>query len=82
VYSKIKIEGQPVHPMLVTFPVACYTGTLVGFAVYAANGHLFWLNLAIVLSAASTGTAVSRHSPTWSAWSAGRSASRGTRLPR
>lgn len=50
-YSKIKVAGHPVHPMLVAFPVACYTGTLAGFAVYAANGHLFWLNLAIALSA-------------------------------
>jgi uncharacterized membrane protein len=50
VYSKIKIAGHPVHPMLIAFPVACYTGTLVGFAVYAANGHLFWLNLAIALN--------------------------------
>lgn len=57
-YSKIKIAGHPVHPMLVAFPVACYTGTLAGFAVYAANGHLFWLNLAIALSVAGTGTAV------------------------
>jgi uncharacterized membrane protein len=36
--------------MLIAFPVVCYTGTLVGFAVYAANGHQFWLNLAIALS--------------------------------
>ena len=57
-YSKIKIAGHPVHPMLVAFPVACYTGTLAGFAVYAANGHLFWLNLAIALSVTGTGTAV------------------------
>ncbi len=49
-YSKIKTAGHPVHPMLVAFPVACYVGTPVGFAVYAANGHLFWLNLAIALS--------------------------------
>lgn len=49
-YSKIKIAGHPVHPMLVAFPVASYTGTLVGFAVYAANGHQFWLNLAIALN--------------------------------
>ena len=49
-YSKVKIAGHPVHPMLIGFPVACYTGTLVGFAVYAANGHLFWLNLAIALN--------------------------------
>jgi uncharacterized membrane protein len=58
VYSKVKIAGHPVHPMLVAFLVACYTGTLVGFAAYAANGHLFWLNLAIALSVAGTGTAV------------------------
>jgi uncharacterized membrane protein len=56
-YSKIKIAGHPVHPMLVGFPVACYTGTLVGFAVYAANGHLFWLNLAIALNIAGVITA-------------------------
>jgi uncharacterized membrane protein len=43
--------------MLVAFPVACYTGTLVGFAVYAANGHLFWLNLAIALNVVGVGTA-------------------------
>ncbi len=57
-YSKIKVAGHPVHPMLVAFPVACYTGTLAGFAVYAANSHLFWLNLAIALSVSGTGTAV------------------------
>lgn len=50
VYSRIKIAGHPVHPMLVAFPVASYTGTLVGYAVYAANGHQFWLNLAIALN--------------------------------
>ena len=33
-YSKVKVAGHPVYPMLVAFPVACYTGTLVGFAVY------------------------------------------------
>ncbi len=57
-YSKIKIAGHPVHPMLVAFPVACYAGTLAGCSVYAANGHLFWLNLAIALSITGTGTAV------------------------
>jgi uncharacterized membrane protein len=50
VYIKIKIAGHPVHPMLVAFPVASYTGTLVGYSVYAANGHQFWLNLAIALN--------------------------------
>lgn len=57
-YSKIKLAGHPVHPMLVTFPVVFYAGTLAGLAVYAANGHLLWLNLALALSVADVGTAV------------------------
>lgn len=57
-YSKVKVGGHPVHPMLVAFPVAFYVGTLVGFAVYAANGHQFWLNLAIALNIAGAGMAV------------------------
>lgn len=44
--------------MLVGFPVAFYTGALVGFAVYAANSHQFWLNMAIALSIAGVGGAV------------------------
>ncbi len=57
-YSKLKIAGHPLHPMLVAFPVAFYVGALAGFAVYAANGHQFWLNLAIALSVTGAGGAV------------------------
>ncbi|MFI6689245.1 DUF2231 domain-containing protein [Streptomyces sp. NPDC050485] len=57
-YSKVTIAGHPVHPMLVGYPVAGYTGTLVGFAVYAANGQQFWLNFAIALNIAGVGTAL------------------------
>lgn len=57
-YSKAKVADHPIHPMLVAFPVAYYTGTLVAFAVYAANGHQFWLNAAIALSVVGAGTAV------------------------
>jgi len=57
-YSKVTVFRHPVHPMLVAFPVAFYTGTLVGFAVYAANGNQFWLNLAIALSIAGAGMAI------------------------
>lgn len=57
-YSRITIGGHPLHPMLVAFPVAFYTGALVGFAVYAANGHQFWLNVAIALSVVGAGGAV------------------------
>ena len=57
-YSKVRIADHPLHPMLVAFPVAFYTGALVGFAVYAANGTQFWLNLAIALSIAGAGGAL------------------------
>jgi len=57
-YSKVKVGGHPIHPMLVAFPVAFYTGTLAAFIVYAANADQFWLNLAIALSIGGAGTAL------------------------
>lgn len=57
-YSKAAIAEHPLHPMLVAFPVAYYTGSLVGFAVYVANGRQFWLNLAIALAIAGAGMAI------------------------
>ncbi|MEV5942225.1 DUF2231 domain-containing protein [Streptomyces sp. NPDC051994] len=57
-YSKATIAGHPVHPMLIAYPVTGYTGTLVGFAVYAANGQQFWLNFAIALNIAGVGGAL------------------------
>ena len=70
-YSKIKIAGHPVHPMLIAFPVAGYTGTLAGFAVYAANGHLFWLNLAIALNVTGVVTAAIAALPGLADWAFG-----------
>jgi uncharacterized membrane protein len=57
-YSKVRVAGHPVHPMLVAYPVAGYTGTLVGFAVYAATGQQFWLNFAIAMNIAGVGGAL------------------------
>jgi uncharacterized membrane protein len=71
VYSKVKIAGHPVHPMLVAFPVACYTGTLAAFAVYAANGHQFWLNLAIALNLIGVCTAAAAALPGLADWAFG-----------
>jgi uncharacterized membrane protein len=47
-YSKAKILGHPIHPMLIAFPVAFYTATLVAFIVYAASGYTFWCRFATV----------------------------------
>jgi len=57
-YSKVKIFGHPIHPMLVAFPIAFYVGSLVGFIVYAVNSGQFWLNLAIALAIAGAGMAI------------------------
>jgi uncharacterized membrane protein len=67
-YSKTTVAGHPIHPMLVAYPVASYTGTLVGFAVYAANGQLFWLRLAIALNIAGVGSALLAALPGFVDW--------------
>jgi uncharacterized membrane protein len=70
-YSKVKIAGHPVHPMLIAYPVAGYTGTLVGFAVYAATGHQFWLNFAIALNIAGVAGALLAALPGFADWALG-----------
>ncbi|WP_073945960.1 DUF2231 domain-containing protein [Streptomyces kebangsaanensis] len=70
-YSKATVAGHPVHPMLIGFPVAFYTGTLAGFAVYAATGHQFWLNLAIALNVVGVGSALLAALPGFVDWSFG-----------
>ncbi|WP_052432560.1 DUF2231 domain-containing protein [Streptacidiphilus carbonis] len=67
-YSKVTLGGHPVHPMLIGYPVAGYTGTLVGFAVYAANGQQFWLNFAIVMNIAGVGGALLAALPGFADW--------------
>lgn len=51
-YSKVKIAGHPVHPMLVSFPVAFYAASLVCFIVYNSNGDPFWFKVALVANIA------------------------------
>jgi uncharacterized membrane protein len=51
-YSKVKIFGHPVHPMLVAFPVAFYTATLFCYIVYYSNQNIFWFKVAVVANSA------------------------------
>ena len=57
-YSKVKIAGHPLHPMLVAFPVTLYVVTLACFLAYALGGGPYWFrsgvyaNLAAVILAA------------------------------
>jgi uncharacterized membrane protein len=51
-YSKVKIAGHPIHPMLVAFPVAFYTATLVLYIVYSSKGDPFYFKVAVLANAA------------------------------
>jgi uncharacterized membrane protein len=68
VRSKVKLLGHPVHPMLVAFPVAFYTGTAAAFIVYAASQNLFWFRLAVVLNCAGVVMAVLAALPGFVDW--------------
>jgi uncharacterized membrane protein len=70
-YSKVRIAGHPVHPMLIAFPVAFYTATLVSFAVYAATLDLFWWRMGLWSNAAGVITAVIAAIPGFIDWATG-----------
>lgn len=55
--AKIRVMGHPVHPMLIAFPVAFYTGTLAGYSAYGATADPFWIRFAIALNLAGIGSA-------------------------
>jgi uncharacterized membrane protein len=56
--SKAAIQGHPIHPMLIAFPVALYVVTFVGYVVYSANGDGFWLRLGYYANIGAVATAV------------------------
>jgi uncharacterized membrane protein len=70
-YSKAKIAGHPIHPMLVAFPIAFYTATLVGFAAYALTGNPFWFRIGVVANIAGVGTALLAAVPGFIDWAFG-----------
>ncbi len=51
-YSKAKIMGHPVHPMLVTFPITFYFSTLIAFLIHAVSGSPFWFQVGIAANVA------------------------------
>lgn len=50
--STAQIAGHPIHPMLVPFPIAFFTATLVCDLVYRQNMDLFWFTATQYLLAA------------------------------
>jgi uncharacterized membrane protein len=67
-YSKVKIAGHPVHPMLVAFPVAFYTATLVCYIVYTSNDDPFWFRVGVVANIAGVAMAALAAIPGFIDW--------------
>ena len=44
-----RIGRHPIHPMLVGFPIAFYTGGVASLIAYSVNADPFWLRLSITL---------------------------------
>lgn len=50
--SKITIAKHPVHPMLVSFPIALYAATFFCFVAFELNADPFWFDVALVANVA------------------------------
>lgn len=70
-YSRAKILGHPIHPMLVGFPVAFYTGALLSYIVYAVNRDPFWFHIGVVSNIAGVVGAVLAAIPGLIDWGVG-----------
>jgi uncharacterized membrane protein len=67
-YSKVKIAGHPIHPMLVAFPVAFYTSALACYIVYNSNQNPFWFKVAVLANVAGVATALLAAIPGFVDW--------------
>ncbi len=67
-YSKIKLMGHPLHPMLIAYPVALYTATLVCYLVYAVGGDPFWFRVGYVANVAGVVMAIVTALPGFADW--------------
>lgn len=57
-YTKARIAGHPIHPMLVAFPVALYVATVVTLFVHIVTGDSFWFRAALWANIGGVATAV------------------------
>ena len=57
-YSKARLAGHPIHPMIVPFPIAFYTSTVATLLAYVGTQEAFWYRVAMVANIAGIVTAV------------------------
>jgi uncharacterized membrane protein len=71
-YSKAKIGGHPIHPMIVAFPITFYTVSLIAFVVYQfSNMDPFWFRLGYFCTFGGVITAVCAAVPGFVDWAFG-----------
>lgn len=70
-YSKVKIFGHPIHPMLVAYPIALYTSTLVAYIIYEANKDPFFFKAAVAANIAGVVMAAITALPGFVDWAVG-----------
>ncbi len=51
-YSKAKLLGHPIHPMLVGFPIAMYVAACASFLAYALGAEAIWFRIAVYANVA------------------------------
>jgi len=57
-YSKARVAGHPIHPMLVAFPLTFYSATVATLIAYIGTREAFWFRFAMVVNIAGIVTAV------------------------
>jgi uncharacterized membrane protein len=57
-YSKARIAGHPIHPMIVGFPIAFYTATVATLLAYVGTHEAFWYRVAMIANIAGIVTAL------------------------
>jgi uncharacterized membrane protein len=57
-YSKARIAGHPIHPMIVAFPIAFYTATVATLLAYVGTQEAFWYRVAMIANVAGIITAL------------------------
>jgi uncharacterized membrane protein len=70
-YSKVKLFGHPIHPMLVAYPIALYTATLVAFVISLVVGDTFWFRMAVAANVAGVVMAAVAALPGFVDWALG-----------
>ena len=51
-YSKARLAGHPIHPMLVAFPIGFYTAAVGCMLAYVGTHEAFWYRVAMVANIA------------------------------